>query len=432
MGQGPPLRPGPARLTLQRLPAGELVKGNKALEITLGIITSIGGFLDVGMIATASQAGALFGFRHLWVIALGTVCTIFLVEMSGRFAAMSKHTIRGAMRERLGPNFFVLTLILSLLVNGLVLASEIGGLSLALQLVSGIPARWWAVPAGLVVWALLWKGTFSFLERGIALLGLVTIAFVIGAGVTHPPLEGMMRGLLPGGPGAGGDSARYWFIAVSILGAIISPYLFYFYSSGGVEDGWDESYLGVNRVVASVGMSFGSIVAMGVLVGSAMVLLPLGIEVERFEEAVPVLSVPLGRWGFYLFAASLGIACLGAALEASLSTAYEVAQGFGWHWGESLAPRKAPRFALSYTFVIAAAVVPILLGVDPLKLTIFSMALTALVLPPVIVPFVILMNDKRYLGTHCNGPIGNAVVLGIIVLTFVLAVVTIPLQILGG
>ena len=56
------------------------------------------------MIATASQAGALFGFRHLWVI-LGTLCTIFLVEMSGRFAAVSKHTIRGAMRERLGASF---------------------------------------------------------------------------------------------------------------------------------------------------------------------------------------------------------------------------------------------------------------------------------------------------------------------------------------
>ena len=40
------------------------------------------------------------------------------------------------------------------------------------------------------------------------------------------------------------DSARYWFIAVSILGATISPYLFLFYSSGAVEDKWDESYLG--------------------------------------------------------------------------------------------------------------------------------------------------------------------------------------------
>ncbi len=361
------------------------------------------------MIATASQAGALFGFRHLWVIGLGTLCTIFLVEMSGRFAAVSKHTIRGAMRERLGASFFVLTLILSLLVNFLVIASEIGGLSLALQLVSGMPSRWWAAP-----------------------VGLVTVAFVVGAVETHPPLGSVMRGFIPGGPGPAGDPARYWFIAVSILGAIISPYLFYFYSSGGVEDGWDESYLGINRVVASVGMSFGSVVAMAVLIAAAMVLLPRGIGVDRFEEAVPVLSVPLGRWGFYLFAASLGIACLGATLEASLSTAYELAQGFGWRWGESLAPRDASRFALSYTIVIAGAAVPTLLGLDPLKLTILSMALTALILPPVIVPFVILMNDERYLGRHRNGLVSNVVVLAIIALAFVLAVVSIPLQILGG
>jgi Mn2+/Fe2+ NRAMP family transporter len=82
--------------------------------------------------------------------------------------------------------------------------------------------------------------------------------------------------------------------------------------------------------------------------------------------------------------------------------------------------------------VIVAGVVPTLLGLDPLKLTIFSMALTALILPPVIVPFVILMNDERYLGEHRNGLLSNAVVLAIIGLAFVLALVSIPLQILGG
>jgi Mn2+/Fe2+ NRAMP family transporter len=170
---------------------------------------------------------------------------------------------------------------------------------------------------------------------------------------------------------------------------------------------------------------------MAVLVGAGMVLLPLGIRVERYEEAAQILSGPLGRTGFYLFAACLGIACLGAALESSLSTAYELAQGFGWRWGESLKPREAPRFALSYTVVVAVAAVPTLLGVDPLKLTVFSMALTALLLPPVVVPFVILMNDRRYLGEHRNSHVGNAVVLAIIALAFVLAVVTLPLQILG-
>ena len=52
----------------------------KALEITLGIVTSIGGFLDVGAIATAAQAGAAFGFQLIWVVVLGTICVIFLVE----------------------------------------------------------------------------------------------------------------------------------------------------------------------------------------------------------------------------------------------------------------------------------------------------------------------------------------------------------------
>jgi hypothetical protein len=38
------------------------------LKIGLGIVTSIGGFLDVGAIATTALAGAAFGFQLLWVI----------------------------------------------------------------------------------------------------------------------------------------------------------------------------------------------------------------------------------------------------------------------------------------------------------------------------------------------------------------------------
>jgi len=60
------------------------------------------------------------------------------------------------------------------------------------------------------------------------------------------------------------------------------------------------------------------------------------------------------------------------------------------------------------------------------------MALTALILPAVIVPFIVLMNDERYLHEHRNGWLSNAVVLAIIALAFVLAVVSIPLQVVGG
>lgn len=72
---------------------------SKLLRITLGIFTSIGGVLEVGAIATTAQAGSVFGFQLLWAVLLGTICVIFLVEMSGRLAAVSHHTIKDALRE---------------------------------------------------------------------------------------------------------------------------------------------------------------------------------------------------------------------------------------------------------------------------------------------------------------------------------------------
>lgn len=402
----------------------------KALEITLGILTSIGGFLDVGAIATAVQAGASFKFQLIWAIALGTICVVFLVEMSGRLAAVSRHTLVDALRERFGINFYIIPFVAELVVDFLVLAAEIGGVALALQLVTGISFRWWALPVAFVLWLLLWKGTFSIIEKGTSFFGLITLCFVVAVFVLHPPWREVAAGFVPTLPRH--DNAHYWFIAVAILGALISPYLFYFYSSGAVEDKWDEGHLGVNRGVAAVGMGFGSFVSIGVLVVSALVLFPRGIGVDRYEQAAMMLTEPFGYWGFILFAASLGITCFGAALEVGLDQAYVSAQALGWNWGESQHPKEDARFSMTYTIFIFTASLLMLIGIDPLTLTIFTMALTAVVLPLVILPFLILMNDENYLGEHRNGFISNSVVILIILLAFVLAVVAIPLEIFGG
>jgi len=77
----------------------------RILEIALGIITGIGGFLQAGSLATAVQAGADFRFELIWAIVLGAACLAFLVEMSGRLAAISKHTVADAVRERFGFRF---------------------------------------------------------------------------------------------------------------------------------------------------------------------------------------------------------------------------------------------------------------------------------------------------------------------------------------
>ena len=402
----------------------------KLLEITLGIITSIGGFLEAGSLATSAQAGAAFGFQLIWAIVLGTICLIFLVEMSGRLAAVSKQTLAGAMRDRFGYPFFLIPLVAMSLLGLLVLASELGGLSLAMQLVTGISFPWWAPLGAFAAWLLLWKGTFSIIEKGASLLGLITLVFVIAAFRMHPDWTRVAGGALPSMPKH--EPMHYWFIAVSILGASIAPYLLYFYSAGAVEDRWNETDVPVNRVSATLGMSFGGLLSIAVLIVAALVFVPRGIRIERFDQIALMLTPIMGHAGFLLFAGSLGIACFGAMLEIALSVAYMAAQGFGWKWSEDARPRDAARFTLVYTVTLVGGALIVMLGIDPLALTLMSMALTAALLPIAIVPFLILMNDPHFVGEHGNGWISNTVVCAIVGLAFVLAVVSIPLELVGS
>jgi Mn2+/Fe2+ NRAMP family transporter len=402
----------------------------KALQLALGILTAVGGFVDIGNFVTASQAGAQFRFQLLWALLLGTVIVIFLVEMSGRFAAVTKKTIPEAVREHFGARFWLIPFAVLVLVHFLTLAAEIGGIAFALQLLTDVPFTAWALPVGILIWLFLWRSTFSAIEYSTASLGMITLCFVVAAVMHHPPRAEVLAGALPSLPSD--DGAKYWLFAVSIMGALIAPYLFYFYSSGAIEDEWDQTYLGVNRVVAVSGMTFGAVITASVIIVAGMVLKPKGIAVDSINQAALMLTEAFPFWGYALFAVSLGIACLGAALEVSLSLAYTVSQTFGWRWGESLEPAKDARFALTYTIAILLAALVMTVGIDPLKLTIYTMALNAMVLPIVSIPFLLLMNDRRLLRDHANGFFSNGVVVVIVLISLVLFAVSIPLVVMGS
>src|SRR5690349_6045151 len=251
----------------------------KVMEIALGIVTSVGGFLEIGSIATAAQAGSDFSFQLIWAIVLGGLSIIFLVEQAGRFSAVSGRTIPDAIRERFGFNYFAFLFLVLTLVSLLVLSAEIGGVCIALELATGIGFPLWAIPVAFVIWFVIWKGTFGVIEKGVSLLGLVTLCFVVGAWIIHPPWGQVARAALPSVPQH--NATHYWFVAVSILGASISPYLFFFYASGAIEDEWKETHVGINRIIATGGMSFRSVISIAVLILAAMIFAPQGIKFEH-------------------------------------------------------------------------------------------------------------------------------------------------------
>lgn len=89
----------------------------KLLGITLGIMTALGGFVDLGQIVFTMQAGAVFGYRLMWVLALGAAAIIIYMEMCGRIAVVAKEPVFAVVRTRLGFRLGLATMIASNLLN---------------------------------------------------------------------------------------------------------------------------------------------------------------------------------------------------------------------------------------------------------------------------------------------------------------------------
>jgi Mn2+/Fe2+ NRAMP family transporter len=400
------------------------------VDLILGIVTSIGGFVEVGSISTSAQAGAEFGYQLLWAVAVAGAMLALLSEMSGRLAVMSKRSIAAAVRERFGIHFQSVPLGAEIVLDLLLLTAELGGAAIAIKLLTGVGFQWWILPVALAAWMILWFSNFSIVEYGIGLLGVVTLSFLLAAWRLGPDPGDVARSFLPSLPSH--DAVRYAFLAISIVGATVSPYLLNFYSSGTIEEEVKPDELWVNTATSYGGMMFGSLVSMGVLVTSALVLQPLHIKVDSYEQAALMFVPAFGRWAVALFALSLGIGCIGAALEIALNMGYVLSQAFGWSWSANKTRADNARFSCAFTFILVVASAIALLGFDPLRLTMISVALTVVVMPLMVLPFLVLMNDTKFVRDRTNTIVGNAILAFLTVLGAVLAVVVIPLEILGG
>jgi Mn2+/Fe2+ NRAMP family transporter len=212
----------------------------------------------------------------------------------------------------------------------------------------------------------------------------------------------------------------------------VSPHLLNFYASGAVEEKWTEKDLWINRTTAFAGMGFGTIVSMAVLVTAALTLGPRDIQVDSYEQAALMFVPVFGRWAVMLFALALGVGCLGAAVELALNVGYVLGQGLGWTWGADKKRRDAARFSTAFTIALVTSMAIALVGFDPLRMTMISVALTVMVMPVVVLPFIVLMNDEEHVKDHTSSVVGNVVLVAMTILGAILALVVVPLEIFGG
>ncbi|MFN2569452.1 MAG: NRAMP family divalent metal transporter [Candidatus Dormibacteria bacterium] len=405
---------------------------NKLRALALGILSAIGGFVDIGDLVFNSQAGALYGYRLIWAVIVGLVGIMVYAEMCGRVVAVSGRPVSDLVRERLGFGAGLVNLGASQIVNLLTLAAEVGGVAIVLHLLSGLALRPLVLLAALALGLSLWFLPFGILERVYSYLGLALLVFAVAAVNLHPDWGAAGRGAVPSM--SGDRPLVYAYFAVGILGATLSPYEVFFYSSGGVEEGWTSRSLGDNRINALLGFGLGGVLSIAIMIVAAEVLLPRGIQPEFLGTAALGPAVALGAAGFYVALIGMLAAVGGAAIEVCLSGAYTVAQFFGWPWGKHEQARDAPRFVIAWAILLGLATLIILTGVNPVQVTEYAVIFSAVALPLTYLPIFIVANDRRYMGQHANGRLANALGWVYLAVILVVAIAAVPLLMLtsGG
>jgi manganese transport protein len=404
----------------------------RAGGLALGVLTAIGGFVDMGGIITASQAGAHYRFALVWTLVPGVVGLIVYADMAGRVVIASGRTLFDIIRDRLGAGLAVIPLVATLVVNTLTLVIELAGMTLALELATSVSYLLWFPLAALFLGLILSRASFDLLENGSAILGLTMLVAVvamfklappwgeIGLAAIHPDLTTAES--LPG----------YLFAVVGLLGAYMTPYQFYFYSSGAIEDEWSGEDLLLNRVTSLLGSSFGGVVDLALIILAALVLFPANADVNSLADAGQPIRQSLGGMGWALFLVGAFAVSMGAGLETALSGAYTVCQFFGWDWDKKGRPRQAPLFHLGYIVMLIAAMALAYTHVDPIKLTVVTMAVAGATLPFTFLPLLIVANDADYMGDQKNTLPINVVAWVVLALLSLVTLATIPLLVVTG
>ena len=404
----------------------------KVLGLALGILTAIGGFLDIGDLVTNAVVGSRFGMSLAWVVVVGVVGICLFAQMAGRVAAVSGRATFEIIRERLGPRLALANLGASFLINLMTMTAEIGGIALALQLASSVSYLLWVPVAALAVWLVIWRVKFSIMENVTGLVGLALIGFAIAQFLLGPDWIELGRQALQHQPSSQENTATYWYYAIALFGAAMTPYEVFFFSSGAVEEAWSAKDLNKSRANVLVGFPLGGLLSIAIAGCAAVVLLPQLVSVTTLSQVM--LPVAIGGGKILLAVIIIGVvaATFGAALETTLSAGYTIAQFFGWSWGKFRAPSQAARFHLLMMICLLVGMGVLATGVDPVQVTELSVVFSAIALPLTYLPILIVANDPEYLGDFVNSRPMNLAATGYLVIILFASLAALPLMIITG
>lgn len=396
---------------------------------------------DVGGITTYSLAGANFGYTMLWLLVPVTLALIVTQEMCARMAAVTGKGLADLIRENFGVK--VTTVVLFLFVIGDLgnTAAEFAGIASAspiLQTYVPILSKELLVPfAAILVFTAVTRGNYKIIERVFFVFCAVYIAYVVDAFLIKPapPWGQIVRStLLP----HFNPTSAYLLTVIAVIGTTISPWMQFYIQSAVVEKGVRIKDYGYSRVDVISGAIITDIIAFFIVVASAATIYYTNAHLAHGQKPIVVADAGdvaqalqgFGRYASLLFAIGLLNAAIFTASILPLSTAYYVCEAFGFQSGVENRFSQAPVFYGFYLGLIVIGAGFVLIPGAPLLATIFySQVLNGVLLPVVLVLMLLLINNKRIMGTYTNGFAFNLIAWATVAIVGLLTVVSTVQQI---
>jgi NRAMP (natural resistance-associated macrophage protein)-like metal ion transporter len=382
---------------------------------------------DAGGITTYSVAGAHFGYSLIWSFIPIIAALIIIQEMCSRMAVVTGKGLADLIREEFGVKVTFYAMIVLTCSNIFNAISEFAGIAASAELF-GI-SKYILVPlCAVFVWWLIVKGTYKSVEKVFMAACVFYLAYVLSGFLSRPDWGEVARSSLR--PKIAFDKA-YLMMLIGVIGTTIAPWMQFYQQASVVEKEIKLRNYRYSRWDVVIGAFVVNIVAVFIVIVCASTLFKNGIRIETAKDAALALRPLAGHYCFYLFAFGLLNASVFSACILPLSTAYSVCEGMGWEVGVNRRFREAPQFYSLYTAIIAIGARVILLpNVKLVPIMLISQATNGILLPFVLIFMLLLVNNKRLMGSYTNSRIYNLLAVIVVAAMIILSLLLLKAQFL--
>jgi len=361
---------------------------------------------DAGGITTYSLAGAEFGLKLIWSLIPIMIALIVIQEMCSRMGVVTGKGLSDLIREKFGAKITFYLMVGMFLTNMGNVLSEFAGVAAGME-VFGVN-KFISVPlSAFLVWWMVVKGTYKSVEKAFLIACLFYISYIVTGIIIKPDWEKVIEQFL--NPQLSLNPSEMTMV-IGLVGTTIAPWMQFYLQASIVEKGIKIEEYKFARFDVVLGSVVVHIVAFFIILVCSETLFKTGIRIETAKDAALSLKPLAGKYCTYLFAFGLVNASLFAASILPLSTTYLICEGLGWEAGIDKKFVEAPQFYGFYSLMIFLGAGVILYPNFPLiPIMYFSQVINGMVLPIVLIFMLLLINDKKLMMNHANGPIFNTI-----------------------